>query len=156
MTVPATAPVPAAAPVPAGDLPGRLGIVIQRLAHAARARTMRSDLTPSRLAVLAILSSSGPLPVKDLAARAGIAVPTVSRAIELLVGFGWVERRAHLDDHRICLVAVSQAGCALLDAVRRDNTTRLAADIARLGPVDVAALEAALPVLETLAEDASG
>lgn len=66
---------PAAAPVPADDLPGRLGIVIQRLAHAARVRAKRGDLTPSRLAVLAILSSSGPLPVKDLAARTAKAMP---------------------------------------------------------------------------------
>jgi hypothetical protein len=73
MTAPAAAPVPAATPVLADDLPGRLGIVIQRLAHAARVRAMRGDLTPSRLAVLAILSSSGPLPVGDLAARGWVA-----------------------------------------------------------------------------------
>lgn len=166
MTVPAAsvpaASVPAAALVPADDLPGRLGIVIHRLAHVARARATGDDLTPSRLTVLAILSSSGPLPVTDLAARAGIAgiagiaVPTMSRAAELLVGFGWAERRAHPADQRVCLIAISQAGRALLEAVRRNNTTRLAAGIARLSREDVVALASALPVLETLAEQAPG
>ena len=106
--------------------------------------------------MLAVLSTSGPLPVGDLAARAGIAVPTMSRAVEVLVRLGWAERRAHPADHRICLVALSQAGQALLDAVRRDSTSRLAAGITLLDRRDVAALRQALPVLEAIAEQAPG
>ncbi|HEV3069618.1 MAG TPA: hypothetical protein VGY50_17305, partial [Streptosporangiaceae bacterium] len=55
-------------------------------------------------------------------------------------------------DHRACVIAMTSAGSALLDAVRQGTATRLATCVASLGPDDLAALEAALPVLESLAQ----
>jgi DNA-binding MarR family transcriptional regulator len=69
-----------------------------------------------------------------------------------MVSSGWVERRTDEADHRACVIAITSAGTALLDTARRDDATRLAECVTRLGPGDLAALEAALPVLESLAQ----
>jgi hypothetical protein len=65
---------------------------------------------------------------------------------------GWVERRADEADHRACVIGLTSRGSALLDAVRQDTATRLADCVARLGSDDLAVLEAALPLLESLAQ----
>lgn len=147
--------VPGPGLAPDDDLAGRLGIAAQRLAHAVRVHATRDDLTPSRLAVLAILATWGPLRVSDLAARARIAIPTVSKAVDMAVRRGWARRHTDPADQRVCLIGLSDQGAAVLTAARRRSASRLAADIARLRPADVAALRAALPVLELLAEHTS-
>jgi DNA-binding MarR family transcriptional regulator len=137
--------------VPGDDLPGRLQIAIQRLAQSGRRGTRKGSITPGRLSALAVMSSSGPARLGDLAGRAGVAAATMSRVIDILVASGWAERRTLDADHRVCVISITPAGTALLDAIRHDRTTQLAAGIALLEPAEVAALEAAIPVLERLA-----
>ena len=48
----ADAPSAAMAPV-TPDLPGRLGVAVQMLAHAGKVGSGRADLTPTRLTALA-------------------------------------------------------------------------------------------------------
>jgi DNA-binding MarR family transcriptional regulator len=126
--------------------------VIQRLAYAGRGGAWRDGITPSRLSVLAVMSSAGPARLGDLAYRAGVAVPTMSRIIDVLVASGWAERHTDDADHRACVISITPAGSALLGTIRRDSTTQLAAGIALLESGQVDALAAALPVLEWLAE----
>jgi DNA-binding MarR family transcriptional regulator len=146
------------------DLPGRLGVAVQLLAHArkhavkdagkdaAKAGGGRGELTPTRLTALAVMADAGPMRLGALAARLGVQVSTMSRIADIMAASGWLERRPDEADHRACVVAITSAGSALLDSVRQDGATRLAACVARLGPGDLAALEAALPVLESLAQ----
>ena len=86
------------------------------------------------------------------ASRLGVQVSTMSRIVDIMAASGWLERRPDEADHRACVIAITSAGSALLDAVRQDGATRLATCVARLGPDDLAVLEAALPVLESLAQ----
>lgn len=142
------------------DLPGRLGVAVQLLAHAgkhtvrdaAKAGGGRGELTPTRLTTLAVMADAGPTRIGALAARLGVQVSTMSRIVDIMVSSGWVERRTDEADHRACVIAITSAGTALLDTARRDDATRLAECVTRLGPGDLAALEAALPVLESLAQ----
>jgi hypothetical protein len=53
------------------------------------------------------------------------------------------------------VIAITEEGAALMNAVRQDDATRLAECVARLDPADLAVLEAALPVLESLAQQAA-
>src|SRR6185437_9535819 len=55
-------------------------------------------------------------------------------------------------DHRACLVSITEAGTELLDAMRRERAGRLAPGVAHLQPQQIAALLAALPALESLAD----
>ncbi len=136
------------------DLPGRLGVAVQMLAHAGKAGG-RAELTPTRLTTLAVMASAGPMRMGGLASRLGVQVSTMSRIVDILVASGWAERRSDEADHRACVIGITAAGTALLEAVRQDTATRLAGCIARLDPADLAVLQAALPVLESLAQQAA-
>ncbi len=137
------------------DLPGRLGVAVQMLAHAGKVGGGRGDLTPTRLTALAVMASAGPMRMGGLASRLGVQVSTMSRIVDILVASGWAERKPDEADHRACVIGITDAGSALIDTVRRDNASRLAECVARLGPADLAVLEAALPVLESLAHQAA-
>jgi DNA-binding MarR family transcriptional regulator len=137
----------------AQDLPGRLGMAVQMLAHAGKVVAQRGELTPTRLTALAVVYNAGPMRMGALASRVGIQVSTMSRIVDVLVASGWAERRADAADHRACVIAVTDAGAELIDSVRRGNETRLAECISRLDPGSLAALRAALPVLENLAQE---
>jgi DNA-binding MarR family transcriptional regulator len=136
------------------DLPGRLGVAVQMLAHAGKAGG-RADLTPTRLTTLAVMASAGPMRMGGLASKLGVQVSTMSRIVDILVASGWAERRPDEADHRACVIGITDAGAALIDTVRQDTATRLAECVARLDPADLAVLEAALPVLESLAQQAA-
>ena len=137
----------------APDLPGRLGMAVQMLAHARKVVAERGDLTPTRLTALAVVHNAGPMRMGNLASRLGIQVSTMSRIVDVLVASGWAERRADEADHRACVIAVTESGADLINSVRRSNETKLADCISRLGPEDLAVLQAALPVLENLAQE---
>lgn len=134
------------------DLPGRLGVAVQMLAHARKVGGGRTDLTPTRLTALAIMSSAGPMRMGGLASRLGVQVSTMSRIVDVMVASGWAERMPDEADHRACVIGITPAGAAVIDSVRQDNASRLADCVARLAPEDLNVLQAALPVLETLAQ----
>jgi DNA-binding MarR family transcriptional regulator len=137
------------------DLPGRLGVAVQMLAHAGKVGGGRPELTPTRLTALAIMSSAGPMRMGNLASRLGVQVSTMSRIVDILVALGWAERRQDEADHRACVIGITSAGATLIDTIRQDNATRLANCIARLDAADLAVLQVALPVLESLAQQAA-
>jgi DNA-binding MarR family transcriptional regulator len=72
-----------------------------------------------------------------------------------MVASGWAERMPDEADHRACVIGITSAGTALIDSVRQDNASRLADSVARLDPDDLVVLRAALPVLESLAQQLS-
>jgi len=137
------------------DLPGRLGVAVQMLAHAGKVGGGRADLTPTRLTALAVMASAGPMRMGSLASRLGVQVSTMSRIVDILVTAGWAERKPDQADHRACVIGITDAGSALIDTVRQDDASRLADCVARLDGPDLAVLEAALPVLEALAHQAA-
>jgi hypothetical protein len=77
------------------------------------------------------------------------------RTLDILVAQGWAERRPDEADHRACVIGITGAGAALIDTIRQDNATWLASCITRLDAADLAVLRAALPVLESLAQQAA-
>jgi DNA-binding MarR family transcriptional regulator len=137
------------------DLPGRLGVAVQMLAHAGKVGGGRGDLTPTRLTALAVIASAGPMRMGALASRLGVQVSTMSRIVDIMVTSGWAERMPDEADARACVIGITESGVALIDSVRQDNATRLADRVARLEPADLAVLRAALPVLEALAQQVS-
>jgi DNA-binding MarR family transcriptional regulator len=147
---PASAPETISGTAP--DLPGRLGVAVQMLAHAGKVGGGRGDLTPTRLTALAVMASAGPMRMGGLASRLGVQVSTMSRIVDIMVASGWAERMPDEADHRACVIGITSAGAALIDSVRQDNASRLADCVARLGPADLMVLQAALPVLESLAQ----
>ncbi|MCB5908871.1 MarR family winged helix-turn-helix transcriptional regulator [Streptomyces pinistramenti] len=146
------APVPPQAPAEPAEAAGRLRAAVLRLLPALRGHSAHRDLTPSRLAALAVLDTHAPLRISELAARMDIALSTTSRMADLLDACGWIARRPDPEDQRASLLSLSPAGQTLLHSVRCETTSRLAQEIARLTPDRQRLLYDALPALEDLTE----
>ncbi|HEY6932137.1 MAG TPA: MarR family transcriptional regulator [Marmoricola sp.] len=134
------------------ELAGGLRTVINRLAFHLRAPAMQSGITPTRLSALVALELSGPMRPGALAARLGITAASMSRLCDALEESGLVRRTPDPDDHRATRLRLTEEGAQALARIRRAGTAELVADISGLPPDQRAALEAALPVLVSLAD----
>ena len=138
---------PHASPALASGL--RVGVL--RLARRLRLERRDTALTLSQLSALATLHRHGPLPVGELAAHERVRAPSMTRVVTALEGEGLVARSPHESDGRQVVVTLSEAGDTLLAEDRRRRDAWLARRLEELDPDDLAALAAAVPVLERLA-----
>jgi DNA-binding MarR family transcriptional regulator len=118
-----------------------------------RMRQERDDvgLSATHLAALATLERHGPLPVGELAAMEKVAPPSMTRVVGRLSEGGLVDRQPRPGDRRQVLVAITDTGRGLLAADRRRRDEWLSARLTELSPTELAALTAAIPVLDRLA-----
>jgi DNA-binding MarR family transcriptional regulator len=138
--------------VPAIDVT-RLRVAIARLSRRLRKHEL-AGLTPTQLSALATVEQAGPLRLGDLAAAERIAPSTLTRLVSVLEDRGYVERRAVPGDARAWTLVVTSRGHEVLDRIRQENTALLADSLLTLSPDQLAALAAALPALEQLADAA--
>ena len=129
----------------------RLRQAIARLSRRLR-RHQLAGLTPTQLAALYTVEQSGPLRLSDLAAAEGIAPSTLTRLVSVLEERGYVQRCAVAGDARASMLTITPEGHEILDKIRQESTTALAGGLALLSPERLAALQAALPAIEQLAE----
>lgn len=133
-------------------LASRLRLVIGRLNRRLR-QEGTSGLSPLPLSALVTIEASGPLRLGELAAREQVSAPTMSRALAALDERGAVERSSDPEDARSVFLTISEPGRELLATVRADYARSLGRLLDTLGPEQLAAVEAALPALESLTED---
>ena len=133
----------------AAQLAAELRLSVTRLARRLR-QAADMGLSPSLLSALAIVHVHGPLTLGALAELEGVSPPTVTRVVNRLEGDDLVERIVDPDDKRVCRVATTEAGEALLDASRERKTAWLAERLAALDAEQLAHLAAAAVVLEQL------
>src|SRR3954447_24022765 len=136
------------------DLAHRLRPVIARLARRMR-QSAGGDLSPTQGAALNTIACHGPLTPSELAGREKIQRPTATRVLARLEEAGLVARTADPADRRSSLVAVTEAGDALLAASRERKDLYLAARLDRLSPEDLAVLDHAAGILERVLEEAA-
>jgi DNA-binding MarR family transcriptional regulator len=129
----------------------RLRVAIARLSRRLRKHEL-AGLTPTQLAALATVERSGPLRLGDLAAAERVAPSTLTRLVSALEEQGYVQRRAVPGDARAWTLAVTERGHEVLDQIRHENTLLLADSLLTLSSDQLAALAAALPALEQLAD----
>jgi DNA-binding MarR family transcriptional regulator len=132
----------------------RLRVAIARLSRQLRKHEL-AGLTPTQLAALATVERAGPLRLGDLAAAERIAPSTLTRLVSVLEEHGYVERHAVPADARAWTLAVTQRGHEVLDQIRQENSLVLADSLLKLSGEQRAALAAALPALEKLADGTS-
>jgi len=128
----------------------RLRIAVLRLSRRLRKHDL-AGLTPSQLSTLSYVGVSGPVRLGDLAAAERIAPSTLTRLVNVLESRGYVQRQPAPDDARASLVTVTESGEAALRRIRAEGTAMLAGILRTLPPDQLAALEVALPALESLA-----
>ncbi len=129
----------------------RLRVAIARLSRRLRKHEL-AGLTPTQLSALATVEQTGPLRLGDLAAAERIAPSTLTRLVSALEEHGYVQRRVVPDDARAWTLVVTSRGHEVLDQIRQENTLLLADSLLTLSTEQLAALAAALPALERLAD----
>jgi DNA-binding MarR family transcriptional regulator len=139
------------APPGAGVDVARLRVAIARLSRRLRKHEL-AGLTPTKLSALATIDHSGPVRLGDLAAAERIAPSTLTRLVSALEECGYVQRCAVPGDARASTLAITDLGHAALERIRQETTSQLRESLLMLPPDQLAALAAALPALEHLAD----
>jgi DNA-binding MarR family transcriptional regulator len=106
--------------------------------------------------VLGTVVRAGPLRLSELAELEGINPTMLSRIVANLSSAGLLERVSDPSDRRAALVSASPAGARRRESIRRERARALEVRMAALTPEERAALAAALPALELLAERLGG
>lgn len=131
----------------------RLYVALGRLTRALRRESAESPVSHGVLSALFTLVKEGPLRSGELAAREGVAPPSMTKVVAALEQQGYVERVPDPDDGRAALISATEAGCALVQSSREQRLHGMARRLQSLDAAQLVALEAALPALEALAED---
>lgn len=131
----------------------RLYLAVGRLARSLRRTGGSPGLGPGSVSALATLVSCDAMRLGDLAAKEGIAPPTLSRMIAALVDAGYVAREADPADRRASLVTATEQGRAVILEMRSTRMREMQARVDRLAPEHRAALAGALDALEALIDD---
>jgi len=151
-----TAPADPAGTVTADAVPPTIDVTRLRVAIARVSRSLRrhelAGLTPTQLSALATVEQAGPLRLGDLAAAEKIAPSTLTRLVTVLEERGYVERQPVPGDARASTLVITPQGHAILEQIRRESTILLADNLRTLSPDQLAALAAALPALERIAD----
>jgi len=129
----------------------RLRVAIARLSRRLRKHEL-AGLTPTQLSALATIDHAGPVRLGDLAAAERIAPSTLTRLVSALEECGYVRRCAVPGDARASTLAVTDLGHAAIERIRQETTSQLRESLLMLPPDQLAALAAALPALEHLAD----
>jgi DNA-binding MarR family transcriptional regulator len=130
----------------------RLYVALGRLTRSLR-RESAAPVSHGVLSALVTVVKEGPLRSGELAAREGVAPPSMTKVVGSLEQGGYVERLPDPEDGRAALISATAAGRALVESTRELRLHGLARRIDELDPDLAAALVAALPALEALAED---
>ncbi|MBO0775307.1 MAG: MarR family transcriptional regulator [Actinobacteria bacterium] len=137
-------------PDPAIDV-ARLRLAIARVSRRLR-RHQLAGLTPTQLSALVTVERAGPLRLGDVAAAEGIAPSTLTRLVTALEERGYVKRCPVPGDARASTLAITRQGHEVLERIREESTILLADRVRSLTPGQLAALAAALPALEHIAD----
>ena len=131
----------------------RLRRVILRLARHLNAASVGEGLTPTQASVLGIVANRGPLGLTELTEIEGLNPTMLSRVVGKLDSFGLIRRLRDPDDFRAARVEVTPEGKQAYQRIAAQRAAILSERVASLPPEEAAALVAALPALENLAED---
>ena len=133
----------------------RLYLAVGRLTRSLRRIGSGSaELGHGAVSALFTLVNHGAMRLGDLAAREGVAPPTLSRIVASLVDGGYVRREPDPNDGRAFLVSPTMEGERVASGLYSTRLRELQRRLDRLSDGQTALLVAALPALEALvAED---
>jgi DNA-binding MarR family transcriptional regulator len=134
------------------ELVARLRAVIPRLARVLNDTSTGEDLTPTQYSVLALVRVRGPIGLTELTELEGVNPTMLSHSVKVLDERGLIHRMPDPDDLRAARVAATPAGEQVHDRVRAQRTKVLSECLYGLSAETTAALLAAVPDLEALAE----
>ena len=123
---------------------------VGRLGRRMRMHRADTDLSLGQLAALRTLELHGPMTPGALAAHEKVQPPSMTKILGRLEERGYVARTPDPTDRRQVVLVATPDGRALLAEDRRRRDAWLAQQLGSLDAAELAALRAALPVLERL------
>jgi len=127
-----------------------------RLALVPLTRQLRQqniDLTATQASALATISRRQPLTVGDLAKAEHVSSPMITKVVKGLEEGGLVRKVVDSVDRRVSRLSITTEGARRLERSRTRKNAWLAKRLRSLNDYELAALEAAIPVLERLTAD---
>jgi DNA-binding MarR family transcriptional regulator len=114
--------------------------VARQLRHTSQETLAPWDITPSHLRALRVLMRRGVMRLSELSDHLHIAARSTTEVVDALETRGLVERRPDPDDRRATLVALTEHGASVLDAIRAARGTETERAFGRLSQTDRAHL----------------
>jgi DNA-binding MarR family transcriptional regulator len=139
----------------ATELAARLRIALVPLSRKLRQQN-GPDLTASQASALGSIARSGPLTVGDLAEVEHVSSPMITKVAKGLEEIGLVTRSADPNDGRVTRLGLTDEGARRLEQSRRRKDAWLATKLRALDADELAAIEAAIPVIERLTDGEPG
>jgi DNA-binding MarR family transcriptional regulator len=131
----------------------RLRIALGSISRFLDRQSRGERLTRTEASVLASVTRLGAIRLSELADVEGVNPTMLSRVVAKLEDAGLCQRLPDPADGRAALIEVTEAGRAEQLRVRAERSELLAARLAALPPARAAELLAALPALESLADE---
>jgi DNA-binding MarR family transcriptional regulator len=153
--LPASKLLQPADPTPATESAARLRAVIGKLSRRLRSTeaARSAGLTPTRVSILLAVVNARAVRLSALAESEGINPTMLSRVVADLAQGGLVERISDEGDKRAAWVRTTAAGRRLAERMRRERTDAVKLALEGLTEEERRCIEAAVPALETLAEN---
>lgn len=129
-----------------------LRFAVMRLSRRLKNQRVEESLSPTEMQVLATLARCGSATPGELARREHVQPPSMTRIIAMLEEKGLVRREPHPEDRRQVVVSSTEQAQAILEQSRDKRDAWLAELASGLDEQEWAALRAAAPVLERLAQ----
>jgi DNA-binding MarR family transcriptional regulator len=136
--------------LPDPDQLDALRLAVVRLERKLRKSAGAGEVTPSQYSALYGLDRHGPFRLGELGRREQVGKSTVTRLVATLEGKGLVTRTVDDLDARGSVVAITDAGRALLGHLADRSNDYLRSRVEALDPVDRRRLLDAVSVLEKL------
>jgi len=139
-------------PTQAHALAQALGPLRRALLRAAQEAGDLPNLPESQIELLRLLVETGPISSARVAARLGLARPTVSNLLKTMTTAGLIDRTAAAEDLRSTLVSASKTARGLLARYDDVSSRVIAEALAQLDATAREQLRQATPSLRALTE----
>jgi len=125
-----------------------------KVSRSLRREAQRAGVSALDAQLLGAVKKRAGIGVSELAEREQMSTASMSGHVKRLQQAGWIAKAAaNADDRRRVGLTITPKGSRALEAIRRRRNDWLAARLAKLSPVERAALAAAAGPLVRLAED---
>jgi DNA-binding MarR family transcriptional regulator len=134
------------------ELASLLRPALLRLTRIVRNQRVDMSVTLTQLSAMATLQKRGAMSAGELANHERVQPPSMTKVLANLEERGLVRRAVHPTDRRQAIIAITDAGTALLDSERRSRDAWLTRRLATLTPDERALMQQVIPILDKLAE----
>ncbi|MEV6317424.1 MarR family transcriptional regulator [Streptomyces sp. NPDC051776] len=125
---------------------------VMRLSRRLKHQRVDESLSPTEMSVLGTLARCGTATPGELARKEHVQPPSMTRIVAMLEAKGLVRLEPHPEDRRQKVVRQTERAESMLEESRRRRNAWLAELAGGLDDEEWAALRAAAPVLEKLAQ----